>query len=299
MTTKHKHPSALSTALIGVGLFTTTHLLQAETLIGNDFNSASSSNSAIAELYAGNRGSNGGGDQSLQLGDSLGGTADNDVLIGALGIDVLFGGAGDDILIGGTEDFNPLNRDRAFGQQGDDSFIWAPGDGNDFFHGGDGIDVLFMALIGESADAEGNTAGAPFFAVSPPNTVGAADFDGIHLVNGEPTLNIAGGPGFCEIAERDGDNDAALDELDLDHLVRFVLRGPRGNFDSAVAADPNVDQDTLDTGLRVAVHLKSVEFLVCGSEAGGEIKVFDLQQVPAQEVDVSQLPTRAQQLTSS
>ncbi|MFK7731056.1 MAG: hypothetical protein AB8B48_05480 [Pseudomonadales bacterium] len=290
--------STLPAVLLMAGLLSTASVSRAETLIGSDLNSASSSDSAIAELYSGNRGSNGGGDQSLQQGDSLTGTADNDVLIGGLGVDVLFGGEGDDVLIGGTEDFNPLNRDRAFGGQGDDSFVWAPGDGNDFFDGGDGVDVLFMALIGESTDADGNTAGAPFFGVSPPNTTGAANFDGIHLVDGEPILNIAGGPGFCEIAERDTDNDTALTELNLDHLVRFVLRGPRANFDNAVAADPDVDANTLDTGLRVAVHLKSVEFLVCGSQAGGEVKVFDLQQVPAQEVDVSQLPPRAQQLAS-
>jgi len=290
--------STLPAVLVMASLLSKASVTSAEIQVGSDLNSANSSDSAIVELYSGNRGSNGGGDQSLQLGDSLTGTADNDVLIGALGIDVLFGGAGNDILIGGTEDFNPLNRDRAFGGPGDDSFIWAPGDGNDFFDGGEGIDVLFMALIGESADAEGNTEGAPFFAVSPPNTAGAANFDGIYLVDGEPILNIAGGPGFCEIAARDADNEAALTELSLDHLVRFVLRGPRANFENLVSADPGIDPSTLDTGLRVAVHLKNVEFLVCGSQAGGEIKVFDLQVVPAQEVDLSQLPTLAQQLAT-
>ncbi len=266
---------------------------QAETLIGTDLNSATSSNADVAAIYSANRGTNGGGDQSLQLGDSLVGGDEDDILIGGLGIDVLIGGAGDDVLIGGTEDFNPLNRDRAFGDTGDDSFIWAPGDGNDFFDGGEGTDVVFFSLIGESRDANGATDGAPFFAVSPPGSAGAGDFDGIEIVDGNPVLNISGGPGFCEIVEQDATNSAGLAELELDHLIRFVLRGPRANFDAAITADPTVDQSTLDTGLRVAVHLRNVEFLVCGTQAGGDFQVFDLTQVPAQEVDVTQLPARA------
>jgi hypothetical protein len=265
----------------------------AETLIGTDLNSATSTDANIAAIYSANRGSNGGGDQSQQFGDSLIGGSEDDILIGGLGIDVLIGADGDDVLIGGTEDFNPLNRDRAFGDAGDDSFIWAPGDGNDFFDGGTGTDVVFFTLVGESADAAGSTTGAPFFGVSPPGSAGAGNFDGIEIVGDNTVLNISGGPGFCEIIEADATNQAGLAELGLDHLVRFVLRGPRANFDAAVIADPTVDQSTLDTGLRVAVHLVDVEFLVCASQAGGSFQVFDLSVVPAIEVDVTQLPARA------
>ena len=131
-------------ALLAASILITTTYVHAEVKIGTDLNSAQSTNSDIAAIYSGNRGTNGGGDQSLQFGDVIEGTVNNDLLVGGLGIDVLLGGQGNDILIGGTEDFNPLNRDRALGQQGDDSFLWAPGDGNDFFDGGLGEDVLFM-----------------------------------------------------------------------------------------------------------------------------------------------------------
>lgn len=87
------------------------NVAQADVLIGNDLNSANSTNSDIAAIYSANRGTNGGGDQSQQFGDALEGTANDDLLVGGLGIDILFGGAGDDIIIGGTEDFNPFNRD--------------------------------------------------------------------------------------------------------------------------------------------------------------------------------------------
>ena len=279
-----------------LAMFTTS--VNAETLIGHDLNSANSTDAEIAAIYSANRGTNGGGDQSLQFGDSLVGGDEDDLLIGGLGIDVLIGGAGHDVLIGGTEDFNAFNRDRAFGDAGDDSFIWAPGDGNDFFDGGEGTDVVFFAVIGESTDATGATAGAPFFGVSPPGNPGTGDFDGIAVTNGNPSLNISGGPGFCEIIEADATNEAGLAELGLDHLIRFVLRGPRANFDAAVTNDPTVDQATLDTGLRVAVHLRNVEFLVCASQAGGSFHVFDLTVVPAMEVDVTQLPARAMTLAT-
>ncbi len=272
----------------------------AEVIVGTDLNSASSTDEEIASIYSGNRGTNGGGDQSLQLGDVISGTGENDVLVGGLGIDILFGGAGDDILIGGTEDFNGLNRDRGYGEDGDDIFLWAPGDGNDFFDGGSGVDVLFMTLIGESRDSDGNTDGAPFFAVSAPSPTTLRDFDGIHLNDQElPVVNVVGGPGFCEIVEQDVDNQAGLQELGLDHLVRFVLRGPRTNFETQMASDPNLDPATLDDGLRVAIHLNNVEFVVCPGKTAGTQQIFDIRQVPAQEVDASQLPLQAFELISA
>lgn len=283
--------SNLKRSLLASSLLLAFTSVHAEVKIGTDANTAASADSNVTAIYAGNRGTNGGGDQSLQLGDLLQGTVNNDLLIGALGVDVINGGDGDDIIIGGTEDFNPLNRDRAFGQAGDDTFLWAPGDGNDFFSGGEGVDVLFMTLVGENTDAEGNTEGAPFFAVSPPGTPGAANFDGIFEVEpGIPVVNVANGPGFCELVERDAENQQALEELELDHLVRFVLRGPRAAFD---AADPSIDRETLDSGLRVSIHLTGVEFLVCGSQTAGDIEIFDLRSVPAQQVDASALPVVA------
>ncbi|TQV82799.1 hypothetical protein FLL46_23810 [Aliikangiella coralliicola] len=90
-----------------------------------------------------------------------------------------------------------------------------------------------------------------------------------------------------------------MEELGLEHLIRFVLRGPRANFESEVAADPNLDPATLDDGLRVAIHLKNVEFLVCTGKTAGTQQIFDLRQVPAQEVDASQLPLQAYQLLSA
>lgn len=289
-----KTKTLLSKTLIASSIILGTSTTYAAINVGNDLNAATSSNADIASLYSGNRGTNGGSDQSLQFGDTVTGTVNNDLLVGAIGIDILLADAGDDIIIGGTEDFNPLNRDRAFGQDGDDSFLWAPGDGNDFFDGGDGQDVLFMTLVGENQNAAGETEGAPFFAVTPPNVDGSGNFDGIFEVSeGVPVLNVAGGPGFCELVEKDDANQVGLEELELDHLVRFVLRGPRAAFD---AADPTIDPNTLDSGLRVAVHLKNVEFLVCGTQEAGGVQILDLRTVPAQEVDVSILPTLAAQL---
>lgn len=259
--------------------------------VGTDLNSAQSSNSKIAELLSANRGSKGGGDQSLQFGDALYGGQESDVLVGGLGIDVLLGYSGDDVLIGGTEDFNPFNRDRALGGAGNDVFIWAPGDGNDFFDGGPGMDVLIMGVIGENP-AINHT---PVFSVNPPNTDGSGDFDGIFInpQNGLPVVRVATAPGFCEIEDARGADADELEKLGVDQLVRFVLRGPRNAFEAGLATNPTLDPDTLDTGLRIAVHLKNTEYLACASREGGLTKVFDLTQYPAKEVDISQLPAQA------
>ncbi|MGB0908961.1 MAG: hypothetical protein ACPGYT_01245 [Nitrospirales bacterium] len=67
--------------------------------------------------------SGGGRDQTLQLGDVLCRTQNDDLIIGKLGTDLHFGYHGDDIIIGGTENFNPFNRDRTFGGRGNDIFM--------------------------------------------------------------------------------------------------------------------------------------------------------------------------------
>jgi len=257
----------------------------ATTVIGTDQNALFGVDDNVQEFLSANRGSNGGGDQSLQAGDAISGTEGSDLLIGALGIDVLLGNGGDDILIGGTEDFNPFNRDRAFGGNDTDVFIWAPGDGNDFFDGGDGQDVLMIGLIGEQRDNSGSEAGAPFFSVNPPSGEGSQDFDGIYIdpSSGLPIVDVAGGPGFCDVV--DGYNNATenteLAALGLDHLVRFTLRGPAADL-----ANP-------DTGLRIAVHLTNTEFLVCGGSTAGEVVALDLTTFPPSLIDVSQLPAQA------
>lgn len=290
---KKTNLSVLIEALVIIGLLNIS--AHADVITGTDLNSATSQDAEVSALYSANKGSNGGGDQSLQFGDVLYGTEYNDLIIGGLGIDILFGSQGDDILIGGTEDFNSFNRDRAFGEEGDDSFLWSPGDGNDFFDGGPGLDVLFVTLIGESKDLNDESEGAPFFAVSPPGTTGATSFDGVYeVMPGVPVINVADAPGFCEVVEADATNQQGLEELGLDHLVRFILSGPRAIFD---AADPSVvDPATLDDGLRVAIHLRNVEFLVCAGESTGTTRILDLTTTPAQDVDIYSLPENARSL---
>ena len=229
-----------------------------ELQLGSDLNTGSNS---LLSLNPGGPG--GSPNQSLRAGNVFIGNDDDNIQIGGLGVDVLLGYAGDDILIGGTEDFNSSvdgdargsdNRDRALGHDGDDTFIWAPGDGSDFFDGGDGIDVVIFGVLGEAADADGSTAGAPFFNVNPPGNAGSQNFDGIFLDdNSQPQVRVSNSPGFCSILSKD-DNQAAFDTLDIDNVVRFSLRGIANAFDAGDRAD--------DDGLRVAVTLKNTEFVV-------------------------------------
>lgn len=293
------------TTLLAAAILSITQAMTpvaAETLVGNDLNSAQGADPAIAALFSANRGTNGGGDQSLQFGDQLESGAEDDVLIGGLGTDLLFGGDGDDVIVGGTEDFNPFNRDFAFGEGGNDVFIWTPGDGNDFFDGGDGEDVLILSLVGETRDAAGNESSSPVFAVSPPNQPGSGDFDGIFLDpdTGLPVVNLVNSPGFCEVLDAATSPEVAqgLNELNMDHLVRFILRGPANAFDSALAADPNLDPATLDNGLRVAVHLRNAEFVVCQSRSGEETEVFDLRDGAVVKTGVHVLPEPAYSLVT-
>lgn len=280
-----KHLTILAAFCLSAGFGQTASAEIVNTLIGNDQNALFNTTSRIRDLLSGNRGSNGGGDQSQQASDALYGTSQSDLMIGGLGIDAMFGDGGDDILIGGTEDFNPFNRDRTFGGEGTDVFLWAPGDGNDFFDGGEGIDVVAFGLIGEQRDDHGDTQGAPFFSVNPPGGDGSQDFDGIFIdpSSGLPVMQVADGPGFCEVV--DGSTSAAeqteLTALDLDHLARFILKGP-----AADTANP-------DTGLRIALHLKNTEYLVCGGEDLAEIVALDLRTSPPTRIDVSELPPQA------
>lgn len=253
-------------------------------LQGNDANRKSS---PLLSLNPGGPGA--ASNQSLRAGDVLQAKPATDtVIIGALGVDVLVGNDGNDIMIGGTEDFNSSvdgdnlgsdNRDRAFGNAGDDVFIWTPGDGSDFFDGGDGVDVLVLGLLGENRDNDGNSDGAPFFNVSP--GAGSQDFDGIFLdADNKPVINVSGSPGFCTVLAAADDPDV-FDALNLDHLVRFSLRGVANAFDQGLRSD--------DDGLRVAISTRNVEYLVCTDRESG-IAVLDLTTTPATVVDLSQIP---------
>lgn len=260
---------------------------------GTDLNSKSS-----PELSLNPGGPGGSPNQSLRAGDVLQGYEEDDLLIGGLGVDVLLGYNGNDVLIGGTEDFNSSvdgddkgadNRDRAFGGYGDDVFIWSPGDGSDFFDGGEGTDVVIFGVLGEARDADGSTAGAPFFNVSPPGSEGSQDFDGIYLQpeSNLPLTRVSASPGFCSVIDRYS-NPTELDRLQLDNIVRFSLRGVANDFDNGLRDD--------DDGLRVAVSLKNTEFLVCTRrqvmDGGGDdnIQVLDLRYDIPVEATLDDLP---------
>lgn len=293
-TSRKTHLSVLTAFSISAGISLSALANVTTIVIGNDQNALFEVADNVQSLLSGNRGSNGGGDQSLQAGDVLSGTEQNDIVIGALGIDVLFGDDGNDVLFVGTEEFNPFNRDRALGGNGNDMFIWAPGDGSDFFDGGPGIDIVTFGLLGEEQDSEGNTAGAPFFGVSPPGTVGSQNFDGIYLdpATSLPAVSVSGSPGFCTVLDR-STHPVELEILELDQLVRFSLRGIADAFDAGSRTD--------DDGLRVALSLRNVEYLVCTrrqvTENGGQanIEVLDISTYPPSLAALSDLPEFIQQ----
>ena len=222
--------------------------------------------------------SGGGRDQSQQFGDILVGTRWNDLLIGRLGTDFLVAGAGDDVMVGGTEHFNPSNRDRAFGSNGDDAFLWSPGDGSDFFAGGRGHDAVFFGLMGEIDES-----GELVFRVSNDQQAGNVFVDPRTML---PLMDVNNSPGFCEVVDRSTPGAAAeLDALGLDHLVRFVIRGIRNQFEAGERDD--------DNGLRVTLSLNSVEFVVCATREGGETEILDLRYSPPRAVSIEQVPSKA------
>ena len=204
--------------------------------------------------------SGGGIDQSLQNGDVLQGGRAADVQIGLLGIDLLDGGRGNDVQIGGP-DPGGNNADRALGGIGNDVFLWQPGDGSDFYDGGIYADaVVFGNLFIDEAS------GLP-----------ELDPD-----SGLPAIDVTNNGGFCEVVDgEDPDDAAALEELGLDHLVRFLVRGLADSFDPN---DPNGDN-----GLRVTLHLIDVEYAVCATREGGAIEVFDLRVSPPEIIAIEDI----------
>ncbi len=209
--------------------------------------------------------SGGGRDQTMQFGDVIFGSKRDDLLIGGLGTDVLIGGRGSDVIIGGVEHFNPSNRDRAFGGRGNDIFIWKPGDGSDLWNGGRGLDVVVFGVIGEVVD--GNVE----FKVLNDQQAGEIAIDPTTYL---PLVDVSNSPGFCDVIDDSSSPEAQaeLDALNLDHLVRFSLRKQANEFETEV-------QNT-DNGLRVTLHLKNVEILVCTNRDGGQIEVIDLTSTP-------------------
>ena len=225
--------------------------------------------------------SGGGRDQTLQFGDVLEGTGYENLLIGRLGTDLLFGGPRNDVLVGGTEHFNPSNRDRAFGGRGQDVFLWSPGDGSDLFEGGGGVDAVVFGLIGELEN------GQVQFRVSTDQQAGDVYIDPI---TGLPQIDVTNSPGFCEIIDPSSSHEAGdeLEDLGLDHLVRFFIRSVADDFENGV-------QDT-DNGLRVTLHLKDVEVLVCTDRDGGFIEAYNLTVSPPQPIPFSWAAARVPQL---
>lgn len=210
--------------------------------------------------------SGGGRDQTMQFGDVLAGRrSTDDFIIGRLGIDLLFGNGGHDILMGGIEHFNPLNRDRAFGGPGDDIFIWKPGDGSDLFWGGHHQDAIVFGVTGEVVNGK-----LKFEVLNDQQT--AEVFQ--NKRTGLPKVDVTNSPGFCTVIDDSTSEQARkeLDALNLDHLVQFSIRSVADDFDNGV-------QDE-DNGLRVTLHLKDVEFLVCTERVGGVIQVLDLRKSP-------------------
>lgn len=271
--TARRASSTTVTVALGVTLAATALALSGlpTLLVGTDLNTTA--NTLVQPQDPALAG--GGIDQSLRSGDVLHGDQGpslDDVLIGRIGVDVLLGGVGDDVLVGGTEHGNPENRDRAFGGPGNDVFLWAPGDGSDFFDGGDGIDTVALGLIGE---VEG---GQLVFRASGDQLPGD-----IHIepATGRPLMSVTTTNGFCEIIDGSSSATAAaeLAALDLTHLLRFFVRSVNQSFQAGT--------QTTDNGLRVTIHMRNVEVVVCASPAGGAIEAWNITVSPPVQIPVA------------
>jgi hypothetical protein len=215
--------------------------------------------------------SGGGRDQTLDDGDSLLGGRKADIQIGLLGIDVIDGDRGNDVQIGGP-DPGGNNADRAFGGPGSDVFLWQPGDGSDFFDGGSQADaVAFGNIVLDEPEDPNDPNERPLPAIDP------------HT--GLPAIDVTNVGGFCEVIDGyEPDDAAALEELGLDHLVKFFARGTADAFE---AGDQNEDN-----GLRVTLHLVGVEYAVCAVREGGAIEVFDLRVSPPAVIGIDEVGSR-------
>jgi hypothetical protein len=137
--------------------------------------------------------------------------------------------------------------------------------------------VVIFGLIGEVED------GDVVFRVSNDQQAGEVFID---PATGLPQVDVSGSPGFCEVVDASSDIDAAdqLDALGLDHLVRFFIRAVADAFEAG--------QQNVDNGLRVTLHLKDVEILVCTDRDGGAIEVLDLTVSPPAVISISEIRAR-------
>ncbi len=119
-----------------------------------------------------------------EQGDSLTGTAGDDIMIGGLGDDTLDGGAGVDVLKGGA---------------GDDTLVWDP---NDFrIEGGGGIDTLSLTGSNVELDLDG-LAGTTITGIERIDLTGAGDNsliigaqEAMRLCDTSDTLTVDGDSG--------------------------------------------------------------------------------------------------------
>jgi len=133
-----------------------------------------------------------------------------------------------------------------------------------------------------------------FFNVNPPGSDGSGNFDGIFIdpTTYLPTVSVSTSPGFCTVLDR-GTNPVETKALSLDHLVRFSLRGIANAFDAGERSD--------DDGLRVALSLRNVEYLVCTKRevvdgAGvNNIEVLNISNYPPTVASLADLPSAVQQ----
>lgn len=155
---------------------------------------------------------------------------------------------------------------------------------------------MILGIIGEPSASDPSV---PEFAILNDNQAGEVF---ISPQTRLPIVDVSASPGFCpivdsasEIRDENGqkvDAAAALNDLKVDHLAQFVLRGVRDSFENGV--------QTQDNGLRVSLHLKDVEFVVCASRNGGEIELLDLRNRPAirREIDDIRSPALRRRLQS-
>lgn len=228
--------------------------------------------------------SGGNRDQTLQYGDILVGTARSDIMIGGLGPDIIFGEGGDDLIIGGGEGSNPFSRDRIFAGEGDDIVVWSPGDGTDFLDFGRGADTLVIGIL---AIQDGDTLSFPL------NNSQRFVFPFLDNVTGLPLVDALNSTGFCEILDDSDSKETAegLATLEVDQVIRFVIRDIRNDFERGV--------QIVDNGLRVSLHIKNLEFLVCANRNGKALEYIDLQTNPPKVKPISSAPLKIQQMLRS
>ncbi len=162
----------------------------------------------------------------------LGGTSQNDTLVGDDGDDALWGDGGNDVLIGGAG----VNRLRGGAGEdtiidgGDISFIHGE-DGDDVIHGGAGVGELIFGGAGSDFISAGEDGKEVFGGLGNDFILGTAGGDG--LLGNEGDDWIEGGDGFDVIS---GDNSQLFfNSTIVGHDVMFA--GPNENDFDAESGD--------------------------------------------------------------